>query len=124
MARYADGFVIPIPSKKLEAYRKIARQAGRVWKEHGALQYCESVGEDMEVPMGLPFPALAKVKKGETVVFSWILYKSRKHRDAVNKKVMADERLKKLMALMTDPKKQPFDCTRMSYGGFELLVDM
>jgi len=115
---YVDGFVIPVPKKKLEAYRKIARKAGNVWREHGALEYRECVGEDVNTKFGLPFPKLAKLKKGEVVVFSWITFKSRKHRDNVNAKVMKDKRLSAEMM----PGAMPFDMKRMSYGGFEVLV--
>ena len=118
MARYVDGFVLTVPTKKIAAYRKIAQKAGKIWREHGALEYRECIGEDMNVKMGVPFPKLAGAKKGETVVFAWIVYKSRKHRDQVNAKVMKDNRL----ACM-DPDDMPFDCNRMSYGGFEVLVD-
>lgn len=119
MPKYVDGFVIPLPEKNLADYRKMARLAGKVWREHGALEYRECVGEDMDVKFGLPFPKIAKTKPGETVVFAWIVYKSRAHRDKVNAKVMADPRLAKMM----DPKNQPFDCKRMTYGGFEVIVD-
>ena len=93
MAGYVDGFVIPIPRKKIEAYRRISAKAGKVWREHGALDYRECVGDDLNIKMGVPFPKLAKAKPGETVVFSWIVYKSRAHRDRVNAKVMKDPRL-------------------------------
>jgi uncharacterized protein YbaA (DUF1428 family) len=118
--RYVDGFVIPVPKKNLKAYVQIAREAGQVWKEHGALEYFECVGEDLNVKHGLPFPKLAKVKAGETVVFSFIVYKSRKHRDSVNAKVMKDKRITGMM----EGKKMPFDDKRMTYGGFEVLVDL
>jgi uncharacterized protein YbaA (DUF1428 family) len=120
MALYVDGFVLPVPKKKLEAYRRISAKAGKVWREHGALDYRECAGEDLEVKegMGVPFRRLAKAKPGETVVFSWIVYKSRAHRDRVNKKVMKDPRLAKMM----DPKTMPFDVKRMAYGGFETIV--
>lgn len=117
MPQYVDGFVLTVPTKKLGAYKKLAQMASKVWLEHGALEYRECVGEDMKTGMGIPFPTLAKPKKGETVVFAWIVYKSRKHRDAVNKKVMKDERLTAL-----DPDDMPFDCDRITYGGFETLV--
>ena len=117
---YVDGFVLVVPKKNLKAYAKMAQQAGEVWKEHGALEYRECVGEDLDQKMGLPFPKLAKVKAGETVVFAWILYKSRAHRDKVNAKVMKDPRLNEAMK----GKKMPFDMKRMAYGGFEVLVDM
>jgi uncharacterized protein YbaA (DUF1428 family) len=119
MARYVDGFLLAVPRKKLDAYRQIARKAGRVWREHGAVEYRECVGDDLKVKMGVPFTRLAKVKAGETVVFSWIVYKSRAHRDRVNAKVMKDPRL----ASMMDPKAMPFDMKRMAYGGFRILVD-
>ncbi len=117
--KYVDGFVIPVPKKNLQAYRRMARKAGKVWRDHGALEYRECVGDDLNVKMGAPFPRSLKVKPGETVVFSWIVYKSRAHRDRVNAKVMKDPRLKSMM----DPKAMPFDCTRMVYGGFKTLVD-
>jgi uncharacterized protein YbaA (DUF1428 family) len=119
MAQYIDGFLLPVPRKKLDAYREIARRAGRVWREHGALEYREWVGDDLKVKMGVPFTRPVKVKPGETVVFSWIVYKSRAHRDRVNAKVMKDPRL----ATMMDPKSMPFDVKRMAYGGFRILVD-
>lgn len=119
MPRYVDGFVIPMPKKNLAAYKKIATNAGKIWCEHGALEYRECALEDPN-PMGMPgFPGLAKAKKNETVVFAWIVYKSRAHRDRVNKKVMADPRIHKGM----DPANPPFDCTRITYGGFTVLVD-
>jgi uncharacterized protein YbaA (DUF1428 family) len=117
MAKYVDGFVLPVPKSKLGAYRRIAKKAGKIWREHGALEYRECVGEDLKVPWALPFPRGIKIKPGETVVFSWILYKSRAHRDAVNKKVMADPRLN------ADMNNMPFDVKRMMYGGFEIMVD-
>lgn len=118
-ARYVDGYVLPVPKRNLRLYRGIARKAGAVWMEHGALQYCESAGEDLGVKWGMPFPKLLKLKRGETVVFAWIVFKSRSHRDSVNAKVMKDPRMNKMM----DPKKPPFDFKRMVYGGFELIVD-
>lgn len=118
MARYADGFIITVPKRKLDVYRRISQKAGRVWKEYGAIEYIECVGDDLRIPMGLPFPRLTKAKPGEAVIFSWILYKSRRDRDRVNKKVMADPRIK------FDEKSMPFDMKRMSYGGFSVLVDM
>lgn len=118
MAKYIDGFVIPVPKKKLQAYRKIALVASKVWRDHGALQYVECVGEDLKIPFGVPFTKLAKTKPGETVIFAWIVYKSRAHRDKVNAKVMQDKRL-----LCLDPKAMPFDCNRMSAGGFDVLVE-
>ena len=115
---YVDGFVLPLAKKHLPTYRRMAREAGRVWREHGALEFRECVGEDLNVPMGLPFPRGLKLKRGETVVFSWITYRSRKHRDRVNAKVMKDKRIASL-----DPTSMPFDPKRMMYGGFEVLVD-
>ena len=117
---YVDGFVIPMPKRKMEEYLKMARKAGKVWKEHGALEYRECIGDDLASEMGTPFPKLAKVKTGETVVFSWIVYKSRAHRDRVNAKVMADPRIAKMMG----PGGMPFDVKRMSYGGFTVKVDL
>lgn len=114
---YVDGFVLVVPKKKLPAYVKLARKAAIVWRDHGALDYRGCAGDDLKVKMGLPFPKLAKAKAGETVIFSWITYKSRAHRDKVNKKVMADKRLFDGM-----PKEMPFDVKRMAYGGFKTLV--
>jgi uncharacterized protein YbaA (DUF1428 family) len=119
MARYVDGFVLPVPKKKVEAYRRIAQKAGKIWREHGALEYRECVGEDLKTKMGVPFPRAARAKTGETVVFSWIVFKSRADRDRVNAKVMKDPRL----APMMDPKAMPFDVKRMVYGGFEVIVE-
>ncbi len=119
MPKYVDGFVIPMPKKNIAAYKKMAKAAGKVWMDHGALEYRECVAEDTRASFGLPFPKLAKVKKGETVVFSWIVYKSRKHRDSVNAKVMKDKRMDKMMNI-----PMPFDVKRMTYGGFEVLVDL
>ncbi len=118
MPNYVDGFVIPVPKKKIAAYRKIAQKACKIWMEHGALAYYETVGEDMKASFGVAFPKLVKTKPTETVVFSWIVYKSRKHRDAVNKKVMADKRI---LAMM-DPNDTIFDCNKMTYGGFDVIV--
>ena len=121
MANYVDGFVIPVPRKKIEAYRKISAKAGKVWREHGALEYRECVGDDLDIKMGVPFPKLARAKPGETVVFSWIVYKSRAHRDRVNAKVMKDPRLAAMMD-PNDPNAMPFDVKRMSMGGFTTIV--
>jgi uncharacterized protein YbaA (DUF1428 family) len=115
---YVDGFVLPVPKKNLAAYRRMSKKAGKVWREHGALQYCEAVGDDLATKMGLPFPKLAKTKPGETVVFAWIVYKSRAHRDRVNAKVMKDPRMNESMV-----KTMPFDVKRMSYGGFKIFVE-
>lgn len=124
MARYVDGFVIPLSKKKLAAYKKMAQGASKVWMDHGAVQYVEAILEDGD-PMpgcGISFTQLSAAKKTDTVVFAFIVYKSRAHRDKVNKKVMADPRMAKMMEAM-DPKKPIFDMTRFSYGGFEVLVD-
>lgn len=118
--KYVDGFVLPVPKKNLNAYRRMAKAASKIFREHGALEYRECVGDDLNVKMGLPFPRGIKIRPGETVVFSWIVYKSRAHRDRVNKKIMKDPRI---MALCPDPKKMPFDDKRMLYGGFKTLVE-
>jgi uncharacterized protein YbaA (DUF1428 family) len=116
--KYVDGFVIPVPVDKVQAYRRMAQMAGKIWIEHGALQYMECVGEDLDVKTGRPFPRAFKVKPDETVVFSWIVYKSRAHRDRVNAKVMNDPRLAGM-----DEKSMPFDFKRMVYGGFKTMVE-
>ncbi len=113
---YVDGFVLLVPTKKLPAYRKMAKLGCKVWMEHGALDYKETIGDDLKVKWGLPFTQLTKAKRGETVIFSWITYQSRAHRDKVNAKVMKDERMK----MGSDP--MPFDMKRMSYGGFKVIV--
>ena len=118
MAQYIDGFVLPVPKKKLQIYRRMARKAGTIWREYGALDYRECVGDDLAVKMGVPFTRLAKLKAGETVVFSWILYKSRAHRDRVNAKVMKDPRISNMCHSGT----MPFDMKRMAYGGFKTFV--
>lgn len=117
---YADGFVIPIPKRKLAEYRRIAQRAGKVWKDHGALEYRECVGDDLNIKGGKTFPRQLKLKPGETVLFSWILYKSRAHRDRVNARVMKDPRITKMM----EPGAMPFDGRRMVYGGFKTIVDL
>jgi uncharacterized protein YbaA (DUF1428 family) len=116
---YVDGFVVPVPTAKLPDYRKIARRAGKIWREHGALEYIECVGDDVPPGKVTSFPQAVKLKAGETVVFSWIVYKSRRDRDRINKLVMSDPRL----ADMMDPKKMPFDGKRMFFGGFKVLVE-
>jgi uncharacterized protein YbaA (DUF1428 family) len=118
--KYVDGFVLPVPKKNLPAYRRLAQKASKVWRDHGALEYRECAGDDLKVKMGVPFPKTLKLKAGETVVFAWIVYKSRAHRDHVNAKVMKDPRV----ADMCDPKAMPFDTKRMVYGGFKVLVDL
>ena len=115
---YVDGFIVAVPKKKLQAYASMSKKCGKVWREHGALDYREWVAEDVQVGKRTSFPRSVKLKPDETVVFSWITYKSRAHRDRVNKKVMADPRLKDMM----DPKEMPFDAKRMIFGGFESLV--
>lgn len=115
--KYVDGFVLPLPKKNIAAYKKLAKTAGKIWREHGALEYRECVGENLDVKMGLPFTKLVKLKPGETVVFAYIVYKSRAHRDRVNAKVMKDPRC---AAMGQDG--MPFDPKRMAYGGFEVLV--
>jgi uncharacterized protein YbaA (DUF1428 family) len=117
--KYVDGYVVPVPKKKLAAYRKLAQNAGKIWREYGALDYCECVAEDVKVGKRTSFPRSVKLKPDETVVFSWITFKSRADRDRVNAKVMADERLLKMM---NDPKDRLFDGKRLIYGGFEVLV--
>ncbi len=116
---YVDGFVLPVPKKKLEAYRRMAQTAGKVWREHGALQYFEAVADDVSVGKWTSFPRSVKLKKNETVVFAFIVYKSRAQRDRVNAKVMKDERIKAMM----DPRAMPFDAKRMFWGGFRGLVE-
>ena len=118
--RYVDGFVLPVPKKSLQAYRRMAQTAGKIWREHGALEFRECVGDDLDVKMGVSFPRTIKLKPGETVLFSWITFKSRAHRDRVNAKVMKDPRLAESMA----SKSMPFDVKRMLYGGFTVLVDL
>jgi uncharacterized protein YbaA (DUF1428 family) len=115
--RYVDGFVIPLPKKNVQAYRRIALKAGKIWREYGALEFRECVGDDLAVKGMVPFSRRIRLKPGETVVFSWIVFKSRAHRDRVNAKVMKDPRLD------MDSKSMPFDVKRMSYGGFKVLVD-
>ena len=117
---YIDGFVVPVPKRKLEAYRSMARKAGKVWREHGALVYVEGVADDVKKGKHTSFPQSVKLKPGETVVFSYIVYTSRAHRDRVNAKVMKDPRLKPMM----DPKALPFDGKRMFWGGFKVLVEL
>lgn len=119
MPRYVDGYVLPIPTRNIPAYRRMAKLASKVWLDHGALEYRECVGEDLAVPCGLPFPRALKLKRGETVVFAWIVYASRKQRDRVNAKVMQDPRI----AAYMKGRSMPFDLKRMLYGGFEVLVE-
>jgi uncharacterized protein YbaA (DUF1428 family) len=117
--RYVDGYVLPVPKKNLQAYRRMAQRAGKVWRDHGAVEFIECVADDVKPGKHTSFPQSVKLKPGETVVFSWIVFKSRAHRDRVNAKVMKDPRL----ANMMDPKALPFDGKRMFWGGFKVLVD-
>jgi uncharacterized protein YbaA (DUF1428 family) len=116
---YVDGFIVPVPKKQLSAYRRMARLAGKVWREHGALEFRECVADDVKIGKWTSFPRSVKLERGETVVFSWIGYRSRAHRDRVNAKVMKDKRI----AAMMNTKSVPFDAKRMIYGGFKVLVD-
>jgi uncharacterized protein YbaA (DUF1428 family) len=118
MAEYVDGFVLPLPKKNVEAYRRLAKKMSKIWREYGALDYRECVGDDLNVKFGLPFPRGIKSKPGETVVFAWIVYKSRAHRDRINAKIMKDPR----MGEACDPGNMPFDCQRMLVGGFKTIV--
>jgi uncharacterized protein YbaA (DUF1428 family) len=120
MAHYVDGFVVPVPRANIEAYRSMSERAGRIWKEYGALQYWECVGDDVKPGKVTSFPQSVQLKDDEVVVFSWILYESRAERDRINEKVMADPRLKDMM----DPKTMPFDGMRMFWGGFESIVEL
>lgn len=116
MSKYIDGFVLPVPKDKLDAYRAVAEKAGVIWKEHGAIEYVEAVGDDMEIKDMVTFPRLAGCKEGEVPVFSYIVYNSREHRDEVNAKVMADPRIKEQNC------SDIFDYKRMAYGGFKSFV--
>ena len=116
---YVDGFIVPVPKKKLRVYRGMAKKASKVWRDHGALAFRESVADDVKVGKWTSFPRSVKLKRGETVVFSYIIYKSRQDRDRVLAKVMKDKRLAKMM----NPKAMPFDAKRMIYGGFKTLVE-
>lgn len=115
---YVDGFVVAVPEKNLAEYKKIARRAGKIWMEHGALSYIECVGDDVPVGKVTSFTKAVNLKRGETVIFSWITYKSKRDRDAINKKVMADPRLEQ------DSKNMPFDTSRMIYGGFRSMIEL
>ena len=118
--RYVDGFVIPVPEENLKTYRSIALKAGKIWKEHGALEYVEAVGDDLATNMGATFGKTIKLKPGETALFSFIVFKSRADRDRVNAKVMTDPRMKKMM----ENAPMPFEVKRMLYGGFKTIVDL
>jgi uncharacterized protein YbaA (DUF1428 family) len=117
--QYVDGFVLPVPKKNLETYRRMAEKSGKIWREHGALEFRECAGDDLKVKVGMPFPRSVKAKPGETVLFSWIVFKSRAHRNRVNAKVMKDPRI----TAMCDQTSMPFDVKRMVYGGFKILVE-
>lgn len=117
---YVDGFVLPVPRKNLPAYRRMAKLGCKVWMDHGALDYRECVGDDMNIKGMTPFSAYIKPKPGETIMFAYIVYKSRAHRDKVNAKVMKDPRLAQMMK---KGQKMPFDCKRMLYGGFKVIVE-
>jgi uncharacterized protein YbaA (DUF1428 family) len=119
MGKYVDGFVIPVKNKDLAAYRRLATWGRKLWMKHGALEYFECVGDDLEVPegCGLGFPEGTRLKASETLVFAFIIYKSKSHRDAVNEKVMSDPSMKKL------PPRMPFDVARMMHGGFKVIVE-
>jgi alkaline phosphatase len=119
--RYVDGFVLPLPKSKIALYKKISKAAGKIWKDHGALQYIETTGDDLGIPGMLSFTKMAKLKPGETVVFSWIIYKSKADRNRINRKVMTDPRMDKMMK---DPKQIPFNPKRMAMGGFSVIVDL
>jgi uncharacterized protein YbaA (DUF1428 family) len=116
---YVDGYLLPVPKKNLAAYKRMAQLASKVWRDHGALEYRECSGDDLQAKWGVPFSKTMKLKAGETVVLAWVVYKSKAHRDRVNAKVMKDPRLNKMM----DPKKMPFEPKRMVFGGFKLMVD-
>jgi uncharacterized protein YbaA (DUF1428 family) len=117
---YVDGFVVPVPTANLPAYKRMSRLMGKVWREHGALEYRECIADDVKPGKLTSFPQSVQLKRGETVVFSWIVYKSRKHRDQVNTRGMKDPRI----AAMMDPKKLPFDGKRMFMGGFKVMIDV
>lgn len=120
MAKYVDGFVVPVPKRNVAAYRRLARAAGRVWRKHGALAYVECVADDVKPGKWTSFPQAVKKKPNEVVWFSWIVYRSRRHRDRVNAKVMKDP----VLAAQMDPKRMPFDGRRLIYGGFAVSVDL
>jgi uncharacterized protein YbaA (DUF1428 family) len=116
---YVDGFIVPVPKKKVAAYRALARKAGKIWREHGAIEFRECIADDVKVGKRTSFPRSVKLKPTETVFFSWITFKSRAHRDRVNKKVIADPRLHAMGSM----KDMPFDGKRMIYGGFKMVVE-
>jgi uncharacterized protein YbaA (DUF1428 family) len=120
MARYVDGFVVPVPKDKVDAYFDMARAAGEIWREHGALEFRECLADDVQMGEVTSFPRSVKVEEGETVVFSWIVFESREHRDRVNAEVMKDPRMTEMM----ESGNEPFDPQRMIFGGFEVAVDV
>ena len=117
--KYVDGFVLPIPKKNVPAYKRMSQKAGKIWREYGALEYRECIGEDLKVKWGITYPKLLKLKPSETAIFSWIVFKSRADRDRINKLVMSDPRLAKMMTM-----EMPFDMKRMAVGGFKTIVDL
>jgi len=119
MGKYVDGFVLPVPKANVEAYRRIAQDAGKVWREHGALEYTECIADDVKPGEVTSFPQSVKLGADETVVLAWIVYESREHRDRVNEQVMKDPRIANM-----DPKSMPFDAKRMFWGGFEVFVEV
>jgi uncharacterized protein YbaA (DUF1428 family) len=120
MGKYVDGFVLPVPTESVEKYRAMAQKAGEIWKEHGALEYIEAVGDDLEIENMLSFKKIAAAADDETVIFAWIVYESREARDKINAAVMEDPRLKADM----EASKDIFDFKRMAYGGFKTLVEL
>ncbi len=120
MGKYVDGFVLPIKAENIEKYREIAQKAGEIWKEYGALQYIEAVGDDLEIENMLSFRKIARSRDDETVIFAWIVFESRQERDRINAAVMKDARIKEAMA----PDDKTFDFKRMAYGGFKTLVEL
>jgi uncharacterized protein YbaA (DUF1428 family) len=116
---YVDGFLLPVPKRHIQKYRQISRRAGKIWREHGALEYRECAGDELKIKMGRPFAKAAGLRSGETAVFSWIVYRSKAERNRVNKKVMSDPRMAKMMNV-----PMPFDVKRMSMGGFKVIVDL
>ncbi len=119
MAYYVDGFLLPLPKKNIGTYLRMSRNAGKIWRKYGAVEYRECIGDDLDSKGVAPFSRAARTKKGETVVFSWIVYKSKSHRNRVNAKVMKDKRILRMMN-----QKSPFDPKRMAYGGFKVRVDL
>ena len=115
---YVDGFLLTVPVKRLADYKKMAQLGCKVWMEHGALDFCECTGDDLKIKMGIPFPALKEAGRNDVVIFSWITYKSRAHRDIVNSRVMKDPRMSTLGGMDS----MPFDCNKMSFGGFKVIV--